>query len=101
MLILRQHQIIRLVFSKNVIAILRLTHPLNGCQNDVEITIVCSEDTNANRYSQDKVLQSLLAGIHSVLEYLPVEDTTQRISSHQPHFVDDKTKALQTIVLLI
>ncbi len=77
------------------------THPLNGCQNDVEIAIVCSEDTNAQRYSQYKVLQSLLVGSHSVFEYLPVEDTTQRISSQQPHFVDDKTKALQTIVLLI
>ena len=77
------------------------THPLNGCQNDVEIAIVCSEDTNAQRYSQYKVLQSLLAGSHSAFEYLPLENTTQRVSSQTPYFEDDNTKALQTIILLI
>jgi|TARA_R110000868_G_scaffold1211_2_gene9362 hypothetical protein len=78
-----------------------IIHASNEGHKDLDVTVICSKDNNANRYSQDKVVQSLLAGSHSAFEYLPLENTTQRVSSQTPYFEDDNTKALQTIILLI
>lgn len=75
-------------------------HASDEGHKDVDVSLICSKDNNLNRLNKDKVIQTLISKI-KIADYFPQVQNFKISSSQQLFFVDDMSKALQTIVLLI